>query len=129
MTSASHLRRAGVVAGLSTLVALACQANRDRPGPPRLTMTIDQMSVHSPDTITGSLRATDPDGIDSIWLSVDSAPPLGEDGLFQQTFLATYRAAIKSGHVLGDHVSVRFWARDISGYTGGLDTFVVVSGP
>jgi hypothetical protein len=124
-----HRWRAGVVIGLGTLAALACQANRDRPGPPRVTMTIDQDSVHSPDTISGALRATDPEGIDSIWLSVDSAPPEGEDGLFQQTFLATYRAGIRSGHVLGERVSVRFWARDISGYVGAIDTFVVVKGP
>jgi hypothetical protein len=125
-------RRAGRVCaalGLAGLAVGACQVNRDRPGPPRIALTLDQDSVHSPDTLTGSLRADDPEGIDSIWLSVDSAPPVGEDGLLQQTFLATFRAGIRSGHVLGDRVSVRFWARDISGYTGGLDTFVVVRGP
>jgi hypothetical protein len=121
--------RAGVVASLGALAALACQVNRDRPGPPRLAITLDQDSVHSPDTITGSLLATDAEGIDSIWLSVDSAPPVGEDGLLQQTFLAPFRAEIKSGHPQGTRVPVRTWARDISGYTGGLDTFVVVIGP
>jgi len=115
--------------GLGALAALACQISRERPGPPRVSVTIDQDSVASPDTLTGSLRAEDPDGLDSIWLSVDSAPPLGEDGQFQQSFIATFRAAIRSGHQPGDRVSVRFWARDISGYTGGLDTSVVVKGP
>lgn len=117
------------MAGLGALAALACQVSRERPGPPRLAITLDQDSVHSPDTITGSVRATDPEGIDSIWLSVDSAPPVGEDGLLEQTFLAPFRAVIKSGHPQGTRVSVRSWARDISGYTGGLDTFVVVIEP
>lgn len=85
--------------------------------------------MHSPDTLTGSLRAEDPDGIDSVWLSVDSAPPLGADGLLEPAFLASFRAAVKGGHVLGDHVSVRLTARDLTGYVGGLDTFVVVKGP
>jgi hypothetical protein len=85
--------------------------------------------VRSPDTLTGSVRAQDPDGIDSVWLSVDSAPPIGADGLLEPTFLATFRAAVRNGHVLGDHVSVRLTARDLAGYVGGLDTFVVVKGP
>lgn len=85
--------------------------------------------MRSPDTLTGSLRADAPDGIDSVWLSVDSAPPRGDDGLLKPTFLATFRAAVRGGHTVGDHVSVRLTARDISGYVGALDTFVVVRGP
>lgn len=121
--------RAMVLATGAALSALACQTDRDRPGPPRLTITLVQDSVQSPDTLTGTLRAEDVDGIDSVWLSVDSAPPLGADGLLDQTFLATFRADVPGGHVLGDRVSVRFTARDISGFVGGLDTFVVVKGP
>jgi hypothetical protein len=108
---------------------VACQTDRDRPGPPRLSITIDQDSVQSPDSLTGAVRADDPDGIDSVWLSIDSAPPLGGDGLFQQTYLATFRANVPGGHVLGDRIAVQLTARDISGYVGGLDTFVVVKGP
>jgi hypothetical protein len=115
-----------VLAGCATF---ACQADRERPGPPRLAIFLNEDSVRSPDTLTGSLRADDPDGIDSVWLSVDSAPPLGADGLLEPTFLASFRAAVRNGHVLGDHVAVRLTARDLSGYVGGLDTFVVVRGP
>jgi hypothetical protein len=121
--------RVSVLAGGAALSALACQTDRDRPGPPRLTITLVQDSVQSPDTLTGTLRADDVDGIDSVWLSVDSAPVLGADGLLDQTFLATFRADVPGGHVLGDRVSVRFTARDISGFVGGLDTFVVVKSP
>ena len=109
--------------------SFACQADRERPGPPRLAIFINQDSVRSPDTLSGSLRADDPDGIDSVWLSVDSAPPLGADGLLEPTFLASFRAAVRNGHVLGDHVAVQLTARDLSGFVGGLDTFVVVRGP
>jgi hypothetical protein len=94
-----------------------------------LSLTINQDSVRSPDTLTGTLRADDLDGIDSIWISVDSAAPLGADGLLEPTFVATFRAGIRSGHVLGDRVSIRFTARDLTGYVGGLDTFVIVRGP
>ena len=122
-------RRVAVLAGLAAAAALACQTNRDRPGPPRLSLTINEDSVQSPDTVTGSLRADDLDGIDSIWLTVDSAPPLAEDGLLEATFIATFRAGVRGGHALGDRVSIRFTARDITGYVGGLDTFVIVKGP
>jgi hypothetical protein len=124
--------RAGRLVWLVAVVAggaVACQTDRARPGPPRLSITIDQDSVHSPDTLTGAVRADDADGLDSIWLSIDSTAPLGADGLFKTTFIGTYHGTVPGGHVLGDHVSVRLTARDIAGYVGGLDTFVVVKGP
>ena len=121
--------RTAILLGLTAGAALACQTNRDRPGPPRLSITLNEDSVGSPDTLTGSLRADDLDGIDSIWLTVDSAPPLAGDGLLEATFIATFRAGIRGGHVLGDHVTIRLTARDLSGYVGGLDTFVIVKGP
>ena len=127
MSQAVH--RGAMVLGLAAAAVLACQTDRDRPGPPRLSLTINEDSVQSPDTVTGSLRADDLDGIDSIWLSVDSAPPLAADGLLEATFIATFRAGVRGGHVLGDRVSIRFTARDITGYVGGLDTFVIVKGP
>ncbi len=121
--------RLSVLICLGVATALACQTDRDRPGPPRLTITFDQDSVRSPDTLTGSVRADDPDGIDSIWLSVDSAAPLGADGLLDPTFLATFRAGIRNGHVFGDQVVVQLSGRDLTGYLGVLDTFVVVRAP
>ena len=121
--------RVAVLVGLGAAGALGCQTDRDRPGPPRLSITLDQDSVLSPDTLTGLVRADDPDGIDSIWLSVDSAPPLGADGALDATFLATFKAGIRNGHVLGDRVVVQLSGRDLGGYLGVLDTFVIVRGP
>ena len=119
----------GAGALLTVLAALACQTDRDRPGPPRLQITLNEDSVLSPDTISGTLRADDPDGIDSVWLTVDGGPPLGADGLFDESFFATFRAEIPAGHVLGDRVPLRLTARDISGFVGGLDTVVIVRLP
>ena len=45
--------RGAVLLCIGAAAALACQTNRDRPGPPRLTLTLDQDSVRSPDTLTG----------------------------------------------------------------------------
>ena len=118
-----------VLAGLGAAAALGCQTDRDRPGPPRLAITLDQDSVLSPDTLTGSVRADDPDGIDSIWLSVDSELPLGADGLLDPSFLAPFRAGVRNGHVPGDRVVVQLSGRDLSGYLSVLDTFVIVRGP
>lgn len=118
-----------LLASVGAAMVLACQTNRERPGPPRLAVTMDQDSVGSPDTLTGAVRVDDLDGIDSIWLSVDSAPPLAGDGLLDPTYIAPFRAAIRGGHVLGDRVTVQLSARDISGYVGVLDTFVIVRGP
>ena len=123
---AARLALLGAAAALTTVT---CQTDRDRPGPPRLSMTLNQDSVSSPDTLTGSLRADDLDGIDSIWLTVDSGAPIAADGLLEPTFIATFRAGVRGGHVLGDRVNVSFTARDITGYVGGLDTFVIVKGP
>jgi len=118
-----------VVAMAGCLAAAGCQVDRDRPGPPRLTITIDQDSVGSPDTLTGTVRVEDVDGIDSVWLAVDSAPPIGEDGLLEPTFFAPFKAGVRTGHVLGQRVDVRLSSRDISGFTGVLDTSVAVRGP
>ena len=120
--------RAAVVLTGAALLVVACQSDRDRPGPPRLAITLNQDSVGSPDTLTGTVRADDLDGIDSVWLQVDTTVSAA-DALLDRTFIATFRGNINSGHVLGDRVLVRLTARDVTGFVGGLDTFVVVKGP
>jgi hypothetical protein len=78
--------------------------------------------------VEGVLRADDPDGIDSAWLSVDSVTA-GVDGLFQTTVQAPFQFAVKPSHALGQHVPVVLSARDVTGFTSTLDTFVVIKGP
>ncbi|MGH7537334.1 MAG: hypothetical protein ACREMF_01750 [Gemmatimonadales bacterium] len=118
-----------LVLGVAALPALACQTDRDRPGPPKLTLTLDQDSIESPDTLTGAVRADDVDGIDSVFLSVDSEAPRGADGLLEPTFFGPFQIPVRAGHIPGDLVPIQVTARDIAGYVSVLDTFVIVRGP
>jgi len=105
-----------------------CLGDRPRPAPPVLQITLDKDSVSSPDTLTGTVRAQDRDGIDSVWVTVDTLR-VGDDGFFQETYQSRFRLPVRGGHVLGDHVLVRLQARDVAGFMGVLDTAVVVRGP
>lgn len=114
------------------VVALAgCIEERDRPSPPQLTFTLDRTTVRSinppaqPDSASGTVRVEDPDGLDSIWVSVDSVTD-GEDGGFERTFSAPFRFAIGPGKPATTHIPIRFRARDIAGFVVIRDTHVVV---
>lgn len=107
------------------LVAPACFEERERPGPPRFLVTLDTVQVHSPDTLSGRVRVSDADGIDSLWLLVDSTR-FGQDGFFRQTINAPFVTTIPAGRPVGSRVNLRFEARDVAGFVGGLDTFVTV---
>jgi hypothetical protein len=121
-------RRGAFALGAILLVAAAACEDRPRPAPPQLAIHFDHDSVNTPDTLTGTIRADDPDGIDSVWLAVDSTTD-GRDGQFQPTFQAIFAFPIKSSHSLGQHVPVVLSARDVTGFTSTLDTFVVIKGP
>ena len=95
------LGRAALVAVLSAGLPGACRIDRDRPGPPRLTITFDRDSLHNSDPLSSTVRASDVDGIDSIWLSVDSAPPLADDGLLLETYENTFQTMIRDVHLTG----------------------------
>ena len=81
--------------------------------------------MHSPDTLTGFVRVSDPDGIDSIWLLVDSLR-YGEDGFFRDVINQPFIALIPSSRPLGSRVNLRFEARDVAGFFSSVDTFVVI---
>ncbi len=110
------------------MAAAACLEDRPRPAPPFIRLTIDQDSVRSPDTVTGTITVRDDDGIDSVWLSVDTVRR-GDDGFFQPTYVRAYRFPVPSGRVLGDTVRLHGEARDVAGFLGVKDTFVTVRGP
>lgn len=82
-------------------------------------------SATPPDTLAGTVRAEDPDGLDSVWVSVD-ATEAGADGGFERVFAASFRFVIEAGKNPGAQVPVQFRARDISGFVVVRDTFVVV---
>jgi hypothetical protein len=115
-----------VIAGATGLTLLAgCFADRERPAPPLLHIVLDQDSVTSPDTITGSILVTDRDGIDSIWLTVDTVRR-GDDAFFETRYGSTFKFPIRSGLTKFDRVPVVLEARDVVGFSGALDTVVVV---
>jgi hypothetical protein len=104
----------------------ACLSDRPRPAPPQVAITLDATQVHSPDILSGTLFATDPDGLDSVWLAVGDAPPIGEDGLLEPRFQSPFRVPIAAGHNPGDRVPITLRARDVEGFVGSLDTVVTV---
>ena len=106
----------------------ACLEDRPRPAPPVIRLTIDQAAVRSPDTVTGTITVDDEDGIDSVWLAVDTVRR-GDDGFFQTTYVRTYRFPVPAGRVPGDSVRLEGEARDVVGFLGVRDTFVRVRGP
>jgi hypothetical protein len=103
-----------------------CLSERPRPGPPQITIVLDKISVRSPDTLTGTLRAQDPAGIDSVWLKLASAPQFGTDALMQTAFQAPFRMFIPSGHTHGERLALTLTARNLDGFVGERDTFVTV---
>lgn len=84
--------------------------------------------MRSPDTVTGTITVRDEDGIDSIWVAVDTVRR-GEDGFLQPTFVSRYRFPVPAGRVFGNRVSIQGQARDVVGFRGVKDSFVTVRGP
>jgi hypothetical protein len=109
----------------------ACIEDRTRPGPPRLSLTLDRTLVESnnpptpPDTLHGTAEVNDPDGIDSVWVSVDSVVA-GEDVGFDAHFVTRFRFPIKPGRMPSTRIPVEIRARDIAGFEAKQDTYVVV---
>lgn len=93
-----------------------------------LFITLADTQVTSPDTLTGTVRAEDPDGIDSVWVTVD-LERAGEDGFFRSVVNATFRFPIPVGLPATTVLPVRVEARDIAGFSSTLDTLVVVVDP
>jgi len=75
--------------------------------------------------VSGIVEAEDPDGLDSVWVSVDLVVA-GEDGRFERSFSAPYRFAIAPGKPATTRIPIQFRARDIGGFVATRDTFVVV---
>jgi len=102
-----------------------CLSERPRPGPPALQIVFDQTTVHSPDTLTGHIHVSDPDGLDSVWLTVDSAQAAA-DVFLETSYGASFSLRVSAGHSAGNRVPVQLRARDLLGFMGTLDTAVVV---
>ena len=107
-------------------MATACLGERERPGPPQVSFTIDDTTVVSSrvDTIAGTVRAQDADGIDSLLITAGSQQWV-DDGGFSQVISARYRLIIPSGTQPGTQIPMTFRARDAAGFEAQRDTYVV----
>jgi hypothetical protein len=97
----------------------ACLEARPRLAPPLLAILLDDTAACSPDTLTGTARAEDPDGIDSLWITVDQMEE-GVDGELERVFEARFRLPVRAGFTPGDTVEVALRARDLSGFADTL---------
>jgi hypothetical protein len=115
-----------LVAACGLGLAAGCLSERPRPAPPVLAIMIDSTVIHTGphDSVTGSVQVTDADGLDSIWLRVDTLR-VGVDGLFDTVFERPFRFGVAGG--VPRQVPVVLEARDVVGFESQLDTFVVVS--
>lgn len=68
---------------------------------------------------------SDADGLDSVWVALDSVEK-GEDGGFDQAFSSRWRFVVTAGRNPGDILPLTFRARDIAGFVAQRDTYVVV---
>ena len=112
-------------AGLLLCLA-ACFSERPRPGPPQLSIQLDKIRVRSPDTLTGTLHAEDPAGIDSVWLTLVGGSQFGADGYMHTVVTAPFRTFVTSGQTAGARLTLTLTARDLDGFVGKRDTFVTV---
>jgi hypothetical protein len=114
------------VAALAATASLsACLSERPRPAPPLLRVTLNPANVTSPDTLTGTLRAEDQDGIDSVWVNLDTQHA-GVDGFFDRVVTGNFRFTIPAGLATGSILDLHIEARDVVGFTSTVDTSVTV---
>jgi hypothetical protein len=91
-----------------------------------LTFTIDDPLVVSSrqDTVAGTVRVDDSDGIDSVWVTLETIEK-GENGGFEHVFSSRYRFVVQ-GFSPSEHIPLTFRARDVAGFVVQRDTYVVV---
>jgi hypothetical protein len=87
--------------------------------------TVQSRTLPPPDSVAGTLRVEDADGLDSVWVTVDGAVA-GENGSFDRVFTSRFRFPIAAGRGVGSQLPVRLRARDIAGFQVIRDTHVVV---
>src|SRR6266542_4023129 len=133
MIDAQEAHRMGLVSKVVPGAELLAATERPRPAPPTIAITLDKTTVQSrnapapPDTLTVTVRAADPDGIDSAWVQLDGDPPLGADGLLDPVLEGPFRVLVPGGFLQGTTLPVRVRARDVAGFEGERDTSVSVA--
>jgi len=115
--------RVALIAGVGAASIWACLSETPRPSPPSLVVALSKTQVRSPDTLRVTVTARDPDGIDSVWVTVDSLRK-GDDAFLRETMVDTFAFTIRSGANEQRQLSVRVEARDLAGFRSSLDTSV-----
>jgi hypothetical protein len=75
--------------------------------------------------VAGTVHVEDPDGVDSVWVTLETVQ-IGFDGGFNRVFDSRYRFVVGRGFNPGEQIPLRFRARDIAGFAVQRDTYVVV---
>jgi hypothetical protein len=76
--------------------------------------------------LTGTIRASDPDGIDSVWITMGSIEQ-GADGFFERDFQAPFQMPVGEGLLENASVEVRLRGRDLAGFSATVvDTVTVI---
>jgi hypothetical protein len=95
--------------------AASCETSRTRPGPP--TVTIDPplgSTVYSPDTLRFSVSAQDPDGLDSLFVTVfDTTKAFETDFNTEET--VQVGILVPAGLLPGGVIKIFARARDLTG--------------
>ena len=120
-----------VLAACGVWLVAGCLTERPRPAPPTLALSLNKTTVRSrpnpaPDTLVVTVRAEDPDGIDSVWVELAQEPPVGADGLLDTVLEGAFRLTVPSGVATGTTLPVRVQARDVVGFRSERDTSVTV---
>jgi len=76
------------------------------------------------DTVAGTVRVDDADGIDSVWVTLETTV-IGENGGFDQVYSAPYKFVVQ-GFQPSQQIPLTFRARDVAGFVVQRDTYVVV---
>lgn len=118
-----HAGRSALGACVGAASVWACLTETPRPSPPSLAVALNKVQVRSPDTLRVTVSAQDPDGIDSVWVTVDSLRK-GDDAFLRATAVDSFFFTIQAGATAQRQIPVRVEARDVPGFKSSLDTSV-----
>lgn len=105
-----------IVAVAAAALAAGCRTDRLRPGPPAVSIGLGQVVATPTDTVAGTVSASSPEGLDSVFLIV-GAEVDGVDGRFDRDLQFTFRWDLEGGFAAGDSVYFTAVARDARGFS------------
>ena len=101
------------IASLLILAAAGCNINRVRPGPPFVSLQLQDSIAPPLDTIRGFIQATSVEGLDSIFFGIRGGPSGGVDGRFEPETAFFFELVLDSTLADGDSAFVFALARDL----------------